>query len=463
MFKMQRPLFWHQGLFLQPQHFQLQDQALQSRMIPWLKYQAPFFWGVAAMEIDLGALGTQCFKLLSGSFLFQDGTYLEFPGNAWLEPRSLRGALTEGKSLRVYLGLKRWNPAAENVTVIDSPTDAATVTTRFLTFPEPEEVKDLHGKGPDGQVRQLSYRLKLLWESELEESADFLAIPLARLESFSTPVLSKSFIPPSLTLTSVEPLTRLVGEIRDLLIARSRNLEQYKQQRGVHNAEFGSRDMVYLLALMTLNRHLPKLCHLTDASPVHPWLAYGALRQLIGELSSFSLRIDALGSGSETQLPAYDHTRIGECFTEARNLVVQLLDEITAGPDYVLRLVHDGTFFSADLRPAQLDAGNRYFLALRTGQDPQAVAHSLESVAKLSSREHLPVLDAHALPGLRLQHLQAPPQELPRRSQTLYLSIDHYNEQWETVVTGHNLALHWDDAPADLEVELMILEPGKPV
>ncbi|HJV34355.1 type VI secretion system baseplate subunit TssK, partial [Geomonas sp.] len=133
MVDVQRPLFWHQGLFLQPQHFQLQDRALLAQLIPALAYQTPHLWGVADLQIDLGALSTYCLKLRSGSFRFQDGTFVHFPGNAWLEPRSLHGELSEGKPLQVYLGLKRWDETGENVTVLDSPSAAASAHTRFLS------------------------------------------------------------------------------------------------------------------------------------------------------------------------------------------------------------------------------------------------------------------------------------------------------------------------------------------
>lgn len=457
-----RPLFWHQGLFLQPQHFQLQDQAVQTRLIPFLHYQQPHFWGVGALEIDPGALGSGSLSLQTGSFLFPDGTYVELPGNALVDPRPFDGgALEGGKPLQAYLGLRKWHDTGENVTVLERREDLGGATSRFVAMADPEEVRDLHGNGPDGQVKRLHHLLRIFWESERDQLGDYLLIPLARLEKFGAEVrLSRRFVPPALALDAAEPLVGLVREIRDQLAARSHQLEQYKRQRGVQSAEFGSRDMVYLLALRTLNRHVPYLVHLTETRPVHPWGVYGALRQLIGELSSFSLRVNACGEldGGYRMLPPYDHRQLWECFSAARELVTQLLDEITAGPDYIIRLVHDGTYFGADLKPALLEEGSRFFLALKTEEEPQAVVQSLDTVAKLSAREHLPVLASRALPGLGLEYLPVPPQELPRRAHTLYFAIDRHHDQWELVARGHNLALYWDSAPADLEAELMIVE-----
>jgi len=78
-------------------------------------------------------------------------------------------------------------------------------------------------------------------------------------------------------------------------------------------------------------------------------------------------------------------------------------------------------------------------------------------VAKLGARESLPILIARALPGVRLEHLDLPPQELPRRARSIYFQVDHHSDQWAYVERGNNIALYWDVAPEDLKVELMVV------
>ena len=79
----------------------------------------------------------------------------------------------------------------------------------------------------------------------------------------------------------------------------------------------------------------------------------------------------------------------------------------------------------------------------------------MESIAKLNSRETLPILIARSLPGIKLHHLPLPPQELPRRANSVYFQIDHHSDHWEQVKRENNLALYWDAAPHDLKIELM--------
>jgi type VI secretion system protein ImpJ len=461
MMDIERPLYWHQGLFLQPQHFQLLERSLQSLLVPFYDFMAPHFWGVGEMEIQKAALGTRSFSPLKGNLLFPDGAHAVFPGNAVIEPRPFNEAWVEGgKPFTVYAGLRKWNYAGENVTVLEKLEDMERVTTRFVSPADPEEIKDLHSGGPSGRVQRLYYKLKLFWETEKEKLGDYLLIPVAQLEKMGDEVrLSDRFVPPSLALSSSEPLVKLVKEIRDQIAARSHQLEELKSQRGIQTAEFGSRDMVYLLALRSLNRYVPMLFHFTEARAVHPWAAYGLLRQLIGELSSFSEKVDVMGFMEEENraLPNYDHEALWECFSQAQTLISQLLDEITAGPEYVIRLVYDGTYYAAELKPAMFEGRNRFYLVFRTESDPKSVIRSVATIAKLSSREHLPILIARALPGVRLEHLPVPPQELPRRAHSIYFAVDYQSDQWAPVRKGNNVAFYWDNAPEDLEVELMVV------
>ena len=72
-------------------------------------------------------------------------------------------------------------------------------------------------------------------------------------------------------------------------------------------------------------------------------------------------------------------------------------------------------------------------------------------------REHLPILIARALPGIGLEHLPVPPQELPRRAHSVYFSVNYHSDQWALVQKNNNIALYWDNAPEDLEAELMVV------
>jgi type VI secretion system protein ImpJ len=461
---MERPLFWHQGLFLQPQHFQLNDHYHQTLLSPLVRFLNPNFWGVATFDIQQAALGNHNFHLISGELVFPDMTHVVLPGNALIAARSFDDAWVEGgKAFQVYLGLKKWREDGENVTILSGSDNLSEVTTRYVATTDTEEINDLYHDGPPAQVKRLHYVLKIFWETETDQLGEYDLIPLARLErSGDAVILSEAYIPPCLAITGSSVLLKIVAEIRDQLASRGRQLESYKRDRGVHTAEFGARDMVYLLALRSLNRYVPLLFHFTETQQVHPWSVYSVLKQVIGELSSFSEQITMQGQLEDGTplIESYDHRRLWECFSGIQRLATQLLDEITAGPEYAMQLLYDGTFFAAELPPAIFEGRNRFFLVLSSHAEPDSLVQAMLTISKLGTRETLPLLIARSLAGIRVEHLSVPPQELPRRANSLYFQIDHHHEHWAKVQQGNNLALYWDTAPDDLKIELMAVGKG---
>jgi type VI secretion system protein ImpJ len=151
----------------------------------------------------------------------------------------------------------------------------------------------------------------------------------------------------------------------------------------------------------------------------------------------------------------YDHGHLGGCFASALALITRLLDQITAGPEYILPLMFDGTYFGTDLPPAIFEGRNRFYLVMETESDPQKVLPALESIAKLGSRESLPILIARSLSGVGMQHLDAPPRECRAAAMPSIFKSTIMTTNGLQVQKGKNLALYWDTAPEDLKVELM--------
>jgi len=462
--EIKKPLFWQQGLFLQPQHFQLNDQYIESLLHTQARFLQPHYWGVGELQISHTALENDSFEIVKGDFIFADGSTVSFPGNGILSARSFAEAWVErDRPMPVYLALKKHDASGGNVIEMANPDDTSTLSSRFVSTITPENIPDQHETGPDGQVKLMQYVLRLVWEDEKEKLGEYNLIQVGVLEQEGEEIrLAPKFVPPALSIKASEPLFQVVKEIRDLVAGRCRQLEEYKTQKGVHSAEFGSRDMVFLLALRSLNRFVPMLFHMTEPAHIHPWQVYGLLRQLIGELSAFSARVNVLGEDENgvAILPEYNQSDLGTCFTSALSLTAQLLDDITSGPEYIINLLFDGTYFTTDLLPKQFEARNRYYLVVDTEEDPAAVVQALTTIAKIGSREALPLKIAQALPGIGLEHLSIPPQELPRRVRSLYFQLDQHDDQFAQVEESNNIALYWDAAPEDLTVELMIVKGG---
>jgi len=459
--EIKKPIYWHQGLFLQPQHFQLTDLHARFRLKPFLEVGLPYFWGIGELAVADSALTTRVFEVQSAHVLFKDGTYLEYPGNAVLKPRSFEAAWKDpNKPFRVYFGIKKLSLSEPNVAVVRDLQDGADMNIRCVTTHEAEEFRDIHSDGPVAEVKSLNYVIRILWEDELEKLTDYEVIPAAVLERVGETIrVSPRFIAPSYTLTGSPALYNVVKEIRDDISGRAHQLEQYKSPREMQKAEFDASYMVFLLALRTLNRYTPLLHHYIESPQAHPWDVYGVLRQLIGELSSFSERCNMLGEFADgtIALPPYEHHDLGHCLFAAQALIGQLLNEISVGPEFMVYLEPREGYLGADLPKQFFGNRNRFYLVLRSEADPDALVDSFQTSAKLAAIDELPTLVRRALPGVELFHMPVAPQGLPRRAYSFYFRVETVCDSWEQVEKSGNIALDWPDAPEDLKAELVVL------
>ena len=454
-------VYWHQGMFLQPQHFQQTDRHQDFQLSALLGAAQPHFWGVGEIAINKAAIANRFIDVESARLIFPDRSYVELPGNALLSRRAFDAARISGdKPQRVYLGLRKLSAQQANVTVADDEDAAARAGTRFATLPTAPEVGDLYASGPSAAVLSLTHVLRVFFEYELESLDDYELIPIACLErSDDTIRLSEAFVAPCYALSGSPTLFSTLTEIRDELAGRARQLQEFKSPREIQKAEFDANYMVFLMALRSLNRTTPYLQHLAESPQSHPWLAYGALRQLVGELSSFSERFNMNGETDDGSagLPRYDHDDLGNCFGRARVLISYLLNEITVGPEFLAVLEARDGAYGAQLPRQFFGQRHRFYLVLRSAEPGPALVDSVLADGCLASQDELPRLIAHALPGVELIHLPVAPQGLPRRANSYYFRIEQQSQQWEAVEKSETVALHWLDAPDDLKAEIVVI------
>ncbi|SUY27418.1 Uncharacterized protein conserved in bacteria [Burkholderia oklahomensis] len=455
-------VYWHQGMLLQPQHFQLAELQQQFRAEPWLASGPPHFWGVGALSLAEAAIDNRVVEIRSAHLLFSDRSYVEYPGNAVIAARAFDPAwLDDGRALVAHVALKRLARGANNVTVAAAADALPSAATRYATLPSADDVGDLYSDHPPAPVRTLKHVLKIVFEHELDALSGHETIPFARIVRDGERLrLDNEFVPPCYALSGSRGLLDRIHCIRDELAGRARRLQQYKSPREMQHAEFDASYMTLLLALRSLNRFGPLLFHFAECDRLHPWTIFGALRQLIGELSAFSERFNMLGETLDASggLPPYDHRDLGTCFSRAHALIVHLLDEIAVGPDCVATFEPDGprqpAQWSTQLPPDVFGDRHLFYLVIRSEHDPDTVAQRFLHGSRIAAIDEMPQLTALALPGVELTRLPCAPQRLPRCSGTQYFRIEQTGRQWDAIRRDGRVSLRWHDAPDDLQAEL---------
>jgi type VI secretion system protein ImpJ len=178
---------------------------------------------------------------------------------------------------------------------------------------------------------------------------------------------------------------------------------------------------------------------------------------LIGEMTTFSERISVTGTLDDgtVLVPAYRHQELWHCFSSAQSLVTQLLDEITAGPEYMMPLLFDGTYYATDLPPAIFEGRNRFFLALGNGfgspgRDGFRGADRQIQLPGISADSNCP------FPAGNQTHLPAGTTSGTAAAGQYPLFSDR--PSWRALGPGSEWpqpGIYWDAAPEDLKAELM--------
>ncbi|MEK6750402.1 MAG: type VI secretion system baseplate subunit TssK [Pseudomonadota bacterium] len=459
------PIHWHEGLFLRPQHFQQQDLFLQNRLHEVASLVGRNYWGIEALRIANARLAAQVFEVEHCLLNFSDGAYVNFPKNAFMLARSFESVWAPNSTrLPVYLGLRTLLERQDNLTKTSelTATDHATRVNqrRFAETSAHNNVPDLFVADGGEAIATLTYNLQLFFGKEIDDAVEFEKIKIAEIVRNGSEIrLAEDYVPPVMKIKSSPLLHKWLRDIKEQLTSKARELALHKGDR-LNEPALGQRELFYLFALQTLNRIVPWLHYNIEEGEVAPNLVYMQLLQLAGELSTLSFKYDLLGAhaeGNEPALTPYDHLSLATCFRRAIRVVGAIMDEITAGPDFVAAMVFDGTYFYSDVNTRIFQGQNHYYLHVKVDMDAEQVGQLLGSYAKVASRELLPILVARSLAGIPLEYVTTPPSILPRTGRSHYFEIVTHADVWTSVKEMQNLAVYLDNPPQDMEIELMVI------
>ncbi|MBA6339749.1 type VI secretion system baseplate subunit TssK [Colwellia sp. MB02u-10] len=458
----QKPLLWHQGLFLQPQHFQYESLHSAQVTAQYMRQISNYPWGFSHLQLDETALTRGQIDIQEMEVLFEDGTLVEYPANAHLQPRNFDAKwIDRNTPLKVYIGLSKVSHSKGNVTVVPHFDSAPIINTRYIAEVEGEEYKDFHQGELSTHLRTMKYAINLLLGDEAEATNNDILIHIATLEQKDEEIkFCPNYITPCTAIKASTVLMSTLKNIRDELVGRSKQLEKYKSISTSRAAEFNPVAERYRSALKVLASYAPSINHHLENSCAHPVDIYGILRSLIGELSTFSTKVNLLGESADTnlKLPKYQHKALADCFSSAKELIITLLDELTVSPELLVRFEkEDVGRFSVNLPGEFFTKQNSMYLVLETNTPYNEFNTDFNSFAKLGADSQVNTYVDRAIPGLTFEHFSEQPTGLEHRAKVTYFTIDRDSDKWKMVQEQGKFALHWDDAPEDLMVEMVLV------
>ena len=449
-----RPVFWSQGLFLHPQHFQAADQSTAEQIDLLRRHGLPYFWGIRRLAFS-GAALDHAITVERLEAVFPSGATVNVPFDASLAPLALGSEWpAPDRPGTLYVGLALPRSDGENA----APDAAGEFAgKRFVYAEDPAPMPDMYGRSAPSPVQRLKYAPILIRDSDLELYQHFECLPIAMLRRSGEHVDADiQFLPPLLCMDASHQLKSMIQEIQDSALSCAGRLAGYKT---TVNAD--TPDMRFILnftALGILNRHIPWIRHLLSAPHTPPWHIYGVLRIFAGELSSFYEGMDCLGRTSTDVhgIPDYDHENPRACFAPLCALLAKLMNNLGIDESKTLHLLPEPPYFAADLPEDFISPSCRYWLWVSAPALPASVAEEFPRFAKLGARDRLNLIIAKAVSGVPLTKTPSAPPGFLKRPNSAWYSIDIAHPLWQNIVDQKKISLFWEGAPQGAEVLLVV-------
>ena len=455
-----KSIYWHQGLFLKPHHFQYLQAQQQEEYIKLRESMQPYYWGVYKADINLKELLEGKVVIDELEMVFMDGTSVILPKNAVISSRSFDTLFNEnGDDIQLYIGLKSFNENVPNVTELETFNDLEEVNTRYVTNSEPTSAHNLYHEDESAEVQFMDYCLKIFFEDEIKNLNGYQITPLAKIKKQSDQIiLSNTYTPPLLDIKANTNLLETIKTIQRDLSSHLLQLHEYKLPSNIVLQE--ANYLKYVMALQALSPYAPKLNHMLKQPNLHPWKLYELFLELVAVLSTFSNRVNAFGKlkNGNTLIRDYDHLNLYDCFNEVKLLIKELLDVIIIGPEFVLPFTKEETSFTLDCPVSIFQAKYRYFLLLKAPTDQEKMATSFLEFAKVAASSEIDTIVERSLLGLKFEPYAMAIQGLPQRAESITFELRTDDDRWNAIQQTQNITIEFDEALDDVSIELVVLK-----
>ena len=454
MFKAEK-ILWGEGLFLRPQHFQIQDTYHEQRLNHTIRATIPFAYGVQTIRFDETQLATHILALEQVEMLWQDGEIYHAPARDLLpEPVQLDDLNFRGE-MTIYLALSILQPHKKNVAY-----EEATQPSRYHSYLS--ETHDLYTDATPAEITLVRRRAELkLLESEIDPNHDldgFLYLPIGKIKRQSSGAfeLDYKFIPPILHIEACESLVSNLKRTLNIIKAKIKTIQTNNRENEQKLIEFRSGDIVSFWLVNALNTAHATLSHLLLNPQIHPERLFFELLRLTGSLLTFSTAYEV------DHLPQYKHHNLQESFAQLDVILRELLDTIISS-----RYINIGlkeirpSYWIGSLESDKITRESRLYIAVSS---TMMQTHELVQIVplrfKVGTTVDVEQRVVSALPAIPIHHLMQVPTAIPVRSGVSYFEIEPHHELYQRMLESETICIYVPAGFQDITIELIAVMNG---
>lgn len=454
MFKAQK-ILWGEGLFLRPQHFQLQDAYHELRLSQTVRATIPFAYGIQSLEFDESQLAAQILALTKVEMIWQDGEIYQAPAQDLLPEPIMLDALNLKGEMRIYLALPLLQPNKKNVRFENGNAQSSRYHSHLI------ETHDLFTDASNADITLLQRRAEFkLFElnQEPQQLDGYVYLPIGGIKRLSSGsfVLDTKFIPPILHIEASDSLISGLKRTLNVIKAKIKAIQANNRENEQKLIEFRSGDIVSFWLVNALNTAHATLNHLLQYPNIHPERLYFELLRLSGSLLTFSTAYEV------DQLPAYQHHDLENSFGRLDKILRDLLDTIISNRYISIALKEARpSYWNGSLESDKITRDTRFYLAVSSGAMP---AHDLISYIplrfKVGSTVDVEQRVVAALPAIPLLHLMQVPTAIPVRSGVSYFEIEPHNDLYQRMLDSETICVYIPSGFQDIAIELIAVMNG---
>jgi type VI secretion system protein ImpJ len=456
-------ILWNEGLFLTPHHFQQSALYFEDQLAERMALATAFPLGIRSLEIDMEALNTGTFRLLSFRGLFPTGLSVRFPD---IDPAPPSVDFKESFDIRadhldIFLGVPVHRGGWPNCRLSE---DAAESTDEVRYSAKAASVEDENTGRGERMLQRADLNLKIILGTEPRDN--FECLQIARLEKSASGgyQLLDAYVPPALAISASPYLEQLNRSLLERLVTRSSGLASGFTEAGADSRDITPANLRAFLYFSVVNGVIPQLAHFRANPGSHPETLYRVLAGLTGQLSTFNAtRLHP------RDIPAYHHEDCGPVFNTLERLIVELLEMKDSQGYHILPLtsVGEGRVQARIEKDGLLQPSSAIFLSVASEEIGETEIAKYVPRIIVASPDRIDQKLSLNLRGLPLQLVTVPPPAIPRRRNTWYYQLDtrgsssESQKDWEAIAAARVLVI---DIPKDIRgarYELLGLEGGQ--
>ncbi len=442
-------VLWGEGLFLRPQHFQMQDQYHEQRVSEALKILHPYAFGVHSITIEPILLANGLLSLSQANVVWPDGESYFAPERDVLPSPIQLDVSTLPDQFTVYLAIPILHVGQSNVHAQEQSRSARFVSKHAL-------IDDLMTNAETSEITVLQRLGRLVLGSQLDGDNSGLdgmvSLPIAKLCRTTAGVfeLDSTFVPPVISIGSSSTMMTLLRRLMGVMQAKITTLYGHHREPGQDVIEFRSGDIASFWLLHTLSSSYATLSHFVQNHGFHPERLHQELLRMAGGLMTFAK------SYTLDDLPAYIHDAPMNGFVLLDQIIRSLLDTVISSRFLAIPLRETrASYWLGCLESDKIDRGTRLYLAVSSAIPAHELVASVPVRFKVGAPDDVEKRVLAALPAVAITHVAQVPSAIPIRPGCSYFALEPHGSLYEQMLQAESICLYVPNGFADLKIELM--------